>query len=594
MFAALALHFMRTTTNQSLHPSTRLRMPFVHRLIPSLLLPLVAALAVLCAGCVTEVRYAARPRLMCVDSVVPCLPRKGVEATLDTTSSPGTTGAAGSPYYFAIDQVQGLNTGVDEFGVHFPTGRSTTGQYALATLRGSDGGDRLMRVTFDKVTQAGVDPERIRTEGYDGPLGSVSGTNDGTLLASIHNKDRVRGDYDIAEGKLGGPTLRLKDRNDLNAVVPWDAQPAFSPDGSTIYFASDRPGSVGVSVDLWMSRRATDGSWSQPINLGLGVNTACDELSPWVSGDGRWLYFSSSGHQTAGGYDLFRAPILGDQVGTAQNLGTPINTPRDEIFPSAPANADPDTLLYYASNQEGSHRFDIYTLHRMRRAGRTTTRGDGEVITLTGTVRDPQGRPVDGATVTIEDRDGDPPRRDSTTTNREGQYQFPVVQGHEYEVVAGSDRTLYIREVVRIPIDGRKTVTRDLNLPDTVTFRVNFPFNDASKPYEYTLDDNGQPSDLKWSDMISQAAEFLRKQNGTGARYQIVGHTDPVGSVPFNDDLGQRRADFIRRELVSRGVSAALLSTQSQGEQSPLPQRVGEEEELYHSRLRRVVLIKTK
>jgi len=582
MFAAPALHTLPVNS----------WMPSVHRLLPSLLLPLVAVAALLWCGCNSQVHYAARPQLLCIDSIVPCLPRKGVETTLDTTSS--STTSAGSPYYFAISQVEGLNTAVDEFGVHFPVGRGATGQSALATVREGGKEDRLVRVSFSKVTEARVNAGGVQAQEYDGPLGSATNTTDGTLLVSAHRADRVRGDYDIVEGKIGPTTLQLKDRNDLNATVPWDAQPAFSPDGSIIYFASDRPGSTGASVDLWMSRRGADGAWSQPVNLGLGVNTPCDELSPWVSGDGRWLYFSSSGHQTAGGYDLFRAPILGEQVGTAQNLGAPINTPRDEIFPSAPANADPDTLLYYSSNQAGSKRFDIYTLHRERRAGRTTARGDGEVITLTGTVRDPQGRPVDGATVTIEERNGNPPRRDSTTTNREGRYQFPVVEGHEYEVVAGSDRTLYIREVVRIPIDGRKTINRDINLPDTVTFRVNFPFNDASNPYEYTLDDNGQPSDLKWIDMIGQAAEFLSKQNGTGARYQIVGHTDPVGSVPFNDGLGQRRADFIRRALIARGVAATILATQSQGERSPLAPRVGEEEELFHARLRRVVLIKVK
>jgi outer membrane protein OmpA-like peptidoglycan-associated protein len=126
-----------------------------------------------------------------------------------------------------------------------------------------------------------------------------------------------------------------------------------------------------------------------------------------------------------------------------------------------------------------------------------------------------------------------------------------------------------------------------------VTFRVNFPFNNATDPYEFTLDDRGMPSDLRWRDMIDRTADFLRRFNGApGRHFDIIGHTDPVGSDPFNLDLGRRRAEFIRTQLVKRGVSAALLSVSSEGESNPLPMRDNETEELYHARLRRVEMVR--
>jgi hypothetical protein len=208
-------------------------------------------------------------------------------------------------------------------------------------------------------------------------------------------------------------------------------------------------------------------------------------------------------------------------------------------------------------------------------------------------VRTSVGQPIDSALVTIERRDPPGPI-DSTLTNPNGEYRFEVEEGKRYELVAGSDSTLFIREEVRIPLaDGRLNTNHDIVLSDTVTFRVNFPFNNATDPYEFTLDDHGLPSDLRWSAMIDRASEFLKRFNGSMAHhFEIVGHTDPVGSDPFNLDLGRRRADFIRHELIRRGVSSELLGVYSVGESRPLEQLPGETEELYHARLRRVELIR--
>lgn len=252
-------------------------------------------------------------------------------------------------------------------------------------------------------------------------------------------------------------------------------------------------------------------------------------------------------------------------------------------------------MLYYCSNQPGSARFDIYVLHRLPRKGPAVNTATAKSVTLKGVVRNSIGNPIDSALVTVEQRDP-PGNKDSTLTTRNGEFKFEVEEGRRYEVVAGSDSSLYVREVIRIPVRNKDgIVTHDITLSDTVTFRVNFPFNNANDPYEFTLDEKGMPSDLRWSDMIDRAATFLKRFNGASTmRFEIVGHTDPVGSDAFNLGLGQRRAEFIRRELVRRGVNADLLSVFTHGESQPLPRAASEEEDLYHARLRRVELIRKK
>ena len=132
---------------------------------------------------------------------------------------------------------------------------------------------------------------------------------------------------------------------------------SISSDGKILYFAAYRPDGFG-GKDIWMSKLLPDGTWSKPINLGPNVNTAGDEDAPYITPDGRHLYFSSTGHNSLGGYDIF--VVEKDEFGSwdaPQNLGYPINTIYDDIFfyPVDSATA------YFASNRPGGFGHgDIY------------------------------------------------------------------------------------------------------------------------------------------------------------------------------------------------------------------------------------------
>ena len=560
----------------------------VHYASSRILLFLFAVL--LLGGCASRINMKERPLYECPDPFVPCAPGKYDEVTFDT-------GSSGYGYYLVIDRVKGLDTGTDEFGVAFASGVTarTDGRATIREGTGRDRRDGIHPVRFTSVTSA-LPQQTFET----GTLVSSTGTPaynavTDTMLIGGRLPGTVEGDYDIVGVRTEGEE-RLSNavRQSVSTFIHWDAQPAFSPDGRTMYFASGRLDAVG-GTDIYMSRLGADGRWSEPRNVGPAVNTPCDELSPFVSGDGKWLYFSSSGHQTVGGYDLFRAPLAGGEPGRTENLGRPINTPSDELFPSSPSGASPDTLLYYSSNQPGSNGFDVYVLHRgfRGRPGQVVTTERADSLHLSGTVRYNDGRPVDGATVTLDERD--PPRRvDSTVSDPRGNYEFDIQEGKKYDVTASKEGNLYGTEQVEVPVyNNKKEINRDVVFLDTVVFRVNFPFNDASNPYEFTLDERGLPTDRRWVDVIAQAAAVLRRIDpASGARIELVGHTDPIGSDAYNIDLGRRRAEFIRRELVRRGVDPDLLQVRTEGERRPLPAYPNEADELYRARLRRVELFR--
>ncbi|MEE4198001.1 MAG: hypothetical protein V2I54_10170 [Bacteroidales bacterium] len=104
---------------------------------------------------------------------------------------------------------------------------------------------------------------------------------------------------------------------------------SLTPDGKTLYFTSNREGGYG-GLDIYSSVRDEKGKWSDPVNLGPGINTSFNEETPFVSHDGKYLFFSSEGHNTIGGYDIFYVDLTNPEK--VVNIGYPVNTTADDLF----------------------------------------------------------------------------------------------------------------------------------------------------------------------------------------------------------------------------------------------------------------------
>ena len=137
----------------------------------------------------------------------------------------------------------------------------------------------------------------------------------------------------------------------------WESQPALSVDGQTLFFVSDRPGGYG-GTDIWMCRRI-DGTWSKPENLGAIINTSGNEAGPFLHYDNQTLYFSSTGHTGMGGSDLFVSRRQTDGCWSEpENLGYPINTENDES--RLVVSADGRTAYFASDHLGGMGKNDIY------------------------------------------------------------------------------------------------------------------------------------------------------------------------------------------------------------------------------------------
>ncbi|GAA4835272.1 OmpA family protein [Algivirga pacifica] len=110
----------------------------------------------------------------------------------------------------------------------------------------------------------------------------------------------------------------------------WDSQPSLSADGRTLYFVSDRRGGQGQS-DIWVCKQDDQGKWMPAKNLGMPVNTSQDDISPFIHANGTTLFFASKGHLGMGDHDLFQAELQNGVFSEPKNLGYPINTFSEQV-----------------------------------------------------------------------------------------------------------------------------------------------------------------------------------------------------------------------------------------------------------------------
>lgn len=400
--------------------------------------------------------------------------------------------------------------------------------------------------------------------------------------------DTTIGDADLT----GPPTASLP--------MAWDGHATVVAAGAhrTVVFASDRPGTRG-GTDLWY----VDVDGRGQVRRLSATATACDEIAPFYDAVDDMLYYASAGGATLGGYDVMRVRILHRPthatdsmvVGTAENVGAPINSPFDDIFPVISRDS-----VIVTSNRRAGTDFDVWATARrdLRPVAHTsapTAPPQGPQATVTGTVvlaRTQQ--PVADADITIRDR-----RSRSvvttTTTDRDGRYTATVPTDVPLDVVAQHDRTFHDETTVTIPrSQAGRTVPIDhpLSLPTTYFLRINFPTAMFDTPYGATLDSNGMDTDETWTEALDGLAENLLRTNQGLRRVILIGHTDDVGTDASNTLLGQRRVDFVIDQLVRRGVHRDLLEGRSAGERLLPDRRPNEEVDRWRKRARRVELVK--
>lgn len=283
----------------------------------------------------------------------------------------------------------------------------------------------------------------VNTETHDA---CVSLSADGNVMFLFRpSEDGVSGDLYITRfnGEKWSDPVILPSQINSPSV---ESSACLSVDNTTIYFSSDRPGGFG-GKDLYRCVVLPDGTWSMPLNLGPSINSQYDEDSPFIHPDNKTLYFSSSGHETMGGFDVFRSERKEDGVWTEpENIGYPLNSTGDDIF--LVMSTDGKRAYYSSGKSGGEGSQDIYE------ASMNFQSNDLEVVP--GQVRSKENKPV-RATITLIDENA---RNLSGiyTSQASGKFILICNTKSRYKILAEADgyypatQTLLVSDSAQTPI----------------------------------------------------------------------------------------------------------------------------------------------
>jgi peptidoglycan-associated lipoprotein len=321
--------------------------------------------------------------------------------------------------------------------------------------------------------------------------------------------------------------------------------PFLTADGKTMYFVSDMPGGKGGS-DIYVTRWK-NGAWSQPENLGGGINTAENELFPSADSLGN-LYFSSFGHRTLGGLDVFYSENRNGTFQKAENLNYPLNSSKDDF--AFLINNDGKTG-FVSSNRSGSDKTYEFTrnIARIKIMGVITNKGDG--------------KPLEGVKIHIKNLTNN--EVDSVFTDAEGKYEYMLPGNSDY--------------VFTLTKEGFFTQTEEItskNQPPTIVRNFELQELVIDKPVVIdTQDDPNKPRpiffDFDKSNIRPDAVEPLNKlakllKDNPKVTIELSSHTDSRGSDGYNQALSNRRANATKKYLVDKGIAAKRITAKGYGE----------------------------
>jgi peptidoglycan-associated lipoprotein len=367
------------------------------------------------------------------------------------------------------------------------------------------------------------------------------------------------------------------------------ASPALSPDGTTLIFASNMPGTLGEN-DLWMSKyEKKTNKWGKPVNLGSGINTAGNDVFPYIHDDGT-LYFSSNGHLGMGGLDIFRAEKKGDdQWANVTNMKYPINSAGDDfgiIFEGKKERG------YLSSNREGTKGADdIYSFVL-----------PPLLYVIEGVITDCKYKEnVAGVTIKLVGSDGSSVEQ---KTDASGYYKFADNGNERYvnanttyniTVIAGEAKTTQAPQGFLNSSDKVKVTT--VGLEEGKNFKHDFCLNPIIKEMRFpdVLYDLNQ-STLRPESKDSLDFLYQTLLDNPTITIELSAHTDSRGSDKDNQKLSEARAKSCYDYLVSKGIPAERMTPVGYGEKRLLitdkeiaKLKTEEEKEAAHQKNRRTV-----
>ncbi len=389
----------------------------------------------------------------------------------------------------------------------------------------------------------------INTEGNEASVGI---SIDGQII--LIYKDSIDGSGNLYHTHLKGNrwTNPEKLNNNIN-TNGWEPSAFMSADEKKLYFVSDRAGGYG-GRDIYVSNKLPTGEWAKATNLGPNINTPFEEDAPFIHPDGKTLYFSSNGHETMGGFDIFSSTsAVTNQWEKPVNIGYPINSPEDDIYLVVSPNKQ---RAYYSSFKEGGYgEKDIY---------RITFKSFKEPLltVLKGCVSDAFGNPIIGDVfITVTDNETGIVTGTYHANTESGCYILVLPSGKNYNVTYEVENYLFQSTNIDVTEGSNYSEIQDvIHLQPLVV---------GSKIILKNLFFDFDKSSLRPAsnvELIKLIAILTKYPNMV---VEISAHTDSQGTDAYNLVLSDQRAKSVVDFLKNKGIPSAQLVSKGYGETQP-------------------------
>lgn len=334
----------------------------------------------------------------------------------------------------------------------------------------------------------------------------------------------------------------------------WDSQPSLSADGRILFFSSNRRGGFGGN-DIWYSVRQNDGSWAEAKNLGNAVNTAKDEISPFMFFNNEILFFASDGHQGFGGMDIFLSRVKGGEFTDPENLGLPINDHLDQVALFITAQKDYAYFTELTSVENGNDRSLLYRFKFPEDIYL------GENLTVTGgkVFNSKTGEPID-ATLSLVSLTNDSTLYQFKADGKTGDFMMLYPE----KSISGLyvEKKGFLPKIYNVERDKLQNV-KDLNVELVpVASGEEFVFENIFFDFDKFELKTESISSLK------RLVKFL--QENPNVNILITGHTDNVGTPVYNQQLSLQRAQSVQQYLVKEGMHPGRVLVEGKGDKEPV------------------------
>jgi len=367
---------------------------------------------------------------------------------------------------------------------------------------------------------------------------------------------------------------------DLHANYPSTAF-FVTADGETMIMSVERDDTAG-GKDLYVSTKKGEGQWSKPINLGLAINTEADEMSAYLTEDGKTLYFATQGHPGYGGVDIFKSERKGNgwtDWSKPINLGKAVNTAGNETGFYVAAD---EGIAYFASSAQRQLGMEIYEIDMPVYREPEVKEEEEAVKTVMVSQQIMQG--LGGSTTPSEvifydKATGQEVAR--ATPNADGKLQVALPAGKSYTSKSAGSGVVLLSDDFAVGESATQSLGMAYAIPveagNIIRIQsLNFDFDRTKVPQEAL-------------DQLDNLASMLVQSPQT--QVEVAGHTDNIGPKAYNQKLSEKRAQAVADYLLEKGVKNEQLTIQGYGMDKPLNQNASILERKANRRVEFVLLI---